>query len=100
MPTASALQGLSTDILAQSFEAKYQLSPYFKTMAFHSHDFYEIYMFLSGSVSYYIENAGYTLHPCMNAATSGSGGTPSVLCRTPTARLSRFWRPAPAPIIT
>ena len=63
MQATPVLQGPSTDILAKPFEAKYQLSPYFKTMAFHSHDFYEIYMFLSGSVSYYIENAGYTLVP-------------------------------------
>lgn len=53
----------TTDILAQPFQAVYQLSPYFKTLAFHSHDFYEIYLFLSGSVSYYIEDAGYNLVP-------------------------------------
>lgn len=53
----------TTDILAQPFQAMHQLSPYFKSLGFHSHDFYEVYLFLSGRVSYYIEDAGYNLVP-------------------------------------
>lgn len=34
------------------------------TPEFHSHDFYEVYFFIAGDVSAYIEQYAYRLHPC------------------------------------
>ena len=43
------------------FEIYHYRDPYFKPLDFHSHDFYEIYVFLDGSVTYYIEDRIYRL---------------------------------------
>lgn len=37
--------------------------PYFKTLDFHSHDYYEIYFFIDGNVTYHIEENIYELIP-------------------------------------
>lgn len=48
---------------SSNLEAFHYRDPYFHTLDFHSHDFYEIYFFLDGSVTYYIEENVYELMP-------------------------------------
>ena len=43
------------------FEAYHYRESRFQQLDFHSHDFYELYVFLSGSVTYYIEEKVYEL---------------------------------------
>ena len=43
------------------YRISYNNDNYTKPIDFHSHDFYEIYFFVSGNVTYYIENENYTL---------------------------------------
>jgi AraC-like DNA-binding protein/uncharacterized cupin superfamily protein len=45
----------------KSIEIFHYRDPYFKSLDFHSHDFFEIYFFLDGSVTYYIEENVYEL---------------------------------------
>lgn len=46
-----------------SFEIFHYKDEYMKEVALHHHDFYEIYFFISGNVSYNIESRNYTLSP-------------------------------------
>lgn len=50
-------------MLAGDFEVYHYREPYFKPLDFHSHDFFELYLFLDGSVTYYIEEHAYDLIP-------------------------------------
>lgn len=50
-------------IIMDDFEANHNRDPYFKTIEFHAHDFLELYLFLDGSVTYYIEDQVYDLCP-------------------------------------
>ncbi len=43
------------------YQISYNKDNYTKPFDFHSHDFYEIYFFVDGNVTYYIENENYTL---------------------------------------
>lgn len=44
-----------------SYELMHYLNKDFKTVSLHSHDFYELYFFISGNASYIIENGHYRL---------------------------------------
>ena len=48
-------------MLEEDFEAHHNRDPYFRTIEFHAHDFLELYLFLDGSVTYYIEDQVYDL---------------------------------------
>lgn len=50
-------------MLEADFEAHHNRDPYFRTIEFHAHDFLELYLFLDGSVTYYIEDQVYDLCP-------------------------------------
>ncbi|MBP3704197.1 MAG: helix-turn-helix domain-containing protein [Clostridia bacterium] len=50
-------------MITDDFEAHHTRDPYFKTIEFHAHDFLELYLFLDGSVTYYIEDQSYELCP-------------------------------------
>lgn len=50
-------------MLEKDFEAHHNRDPYFRTIEFHAHDFLELYLFLDGSVTYYIEDQVYDLCP-------------------------------------
>lgn len=50
-------------MLEEDFEAHHNRDPYFRTIEFHAHDFLELYLFLDGSVTYYIEDQIYDLCP-------------------------------------
>ena len=50
-------------MLRQDFQLSHNRDPYFRTMEFHAHDFLELYYFLDGSVTYYIEDQVYDLCP-------------------------------------
>ena len=50
-------------ILVREFEVHHNRDPYFRTIEFHAHDFLELYLFLDGSVTYYIEDQVYDLCP-------------------------------------
>ena len=50
-------------MLEEAFEAHHNRDPYFRTLEFHAHDFLELYLFLDGSVTYYIEDQVYDLCP-------------------------------------
>ena len=50
-------------MIKDDFEAHHTRDPYFKTIEFHAHDFLELYLFLDGSVTYYIEDRVYELCP-------------------------------------
>ena len=50
-------------MISDDFEAHYTRDPYFKTIEFHAHDFLELYLFLDGRVTYYIEDQVYDLCP-------------------------------------
>lgn len=50
-------------MLEEGFEAHHNRDPYFRTIEFHAHDFLELYLFLDGSVTYYIEDQVYDLCP-------------------------------------
>lgn len=43
------------------YEIYHYREPYFKSLDFHTHDFYELYLFLDGSVTYYVEDMAYDL---------------------------------------
>ena len=53
--------GKNDEMLRQDFQLSHNRDPYFRTMEFHAHDFLELYYFLDGSVTYYIEDQGYDL---------------------------------------
>lgn len=46
-----------------TFEVFHYKDEYMKEVALHHHDFYEIYFFVSGNVTYNIESRNYTLQP-------------------------------------
>ena len=50
-------------MISDDFEAHHTRSPYFRTIEFHAHDFLELYLFLDGRVTYYIEDRVYELCP-------------------------------------
>ena len=50
-------------MISEEFEANHNRDPYFRTIEFHAHDFLELYLFLDGSVAYYIEDRVYDLCP-------------------------------------
>ena len=50
-------------MLAHSFEAYRYRDAYLNEVALHHHDFYEIYLFLRGNVSYSVESRTYHLAP-------------------------------------
>lgn len=50
-------------MMTTSFEVYHYREPYFKPLDFHTHDFYEAYLFLDGNVTYYIEEHAYDLFP-------------------------------------
>lgn len=50
-------------MLSDDFQLSHNRDPYFRTIEFHAHDFYELYLFLDGSVTYYIEDQVYDLCP-------------------------------------
>lgn len=45
----------------KNFQISHTKENYTKPVLFHSHDFFEVYFFLDGNVTYYIENEVYTL---------------------------------------
>lgn len=47
----------------QNFEVYHYKDSYFHSLDFHSHDFYELYFFIDGSVMYYIEEKTFELIP-------------------------------------
>lgn len=55
--------GKNDEMLRQDFQLSHNRDPYFRTMEFHAHDFLELYYFLDGSVTYYIEDQVYDLCP-------------------------------------
>lgn len=55
--------GKNDEMLRQDFQLSHNRDPYFRTMEFHAHDFLELYYFLDGSVTYYIEDQAYDLCP-------------------------------------
>lgn len=55
--------GKNDEMLRQDFQLSHNRDPYFRTMEFHAHDFLELYYFLDGSVTYYIEDQVYDLYP-------------------------------------
>lgn len=55
--------GKNDEMLRQDFQLSHNRDPYFRTMEFHAHDFLELYYFLDGSVTYYIEDQIYDLCP-------------------------------------
>ena len=55
--------GKNDELLRQDFQLSHNRDPYFRTMEFHAHDFLELYYFLDGSVTYYIEDQVYDLCP-------------------------------------
>ena len=55
--------GKNDEMLRQDFQLSHNREPYFRTMEFHAHDFLELYYFLDGSVTYYIEDQVYDLCP-------------------------------------
>ena len=55
--------GKNDEMLRQDFQLSHNRDPYFRTMEFHAHDFLELYYFLDGSVTYYIEDQVYNLCP-------------------------------------
>lgn len=55
--------GKNDEMLRQDFQLSHNRDPYFRTMEFHAHDFLELYYFLDGSVTYYIEEQVYDLCP-------------------------------------
>lgn len=55
--------GENDEMLRQDFQLSHNRDPYFRTMEFHAHDFLELYYFLDGSVTYYIEDQVYDLCP-------------------------------------
>lgn len=42
----------------------HSFTPKNKSLAFHSHDFYEVYYFVSGNASVCIEESAYRMKPC------------------------------------
>jgi len=50
-------------MLSENYEIFHYRDSYLKDVALHHHDFYEIYCFISGSVSYTIESRNYNLQP-------------------------------------
>ena len=55
--------GKNDEMLRQDIQLSHNRDPYFRTMEFHAHDFLELYYFLDGSVTYYIEDQVYDLCP-------------------------------------
>ncbi len=55
--------GKNDEMLRQDFQLSHNRDPYFRTMEFHAHDFLELYYFLDGSVTYYLEDQVYDLCP-------------------------------------
>ena len=55
--------GKNDEMLRQDFQLSHNRDPYFRTMEFHAHDFLELYYFLDGSATYYIEDQVYDLCP-------------------------------------
>lgn len=55
--------GKNDEMLRQDFQLSHNRDPYFRTIEFHAHDFLELYYFLNGSVTYYIEDQVYDLCP-------------------------------------
>lgn len=55
--------GKNDEMLRQDFQLSHNRDPYFRTMEFYAHDFLELYYFLDGSVTYYIEDQVYDLCP-------------------------------------
>ena len=55
--------GKNDEMLRQDFQLSHNRDPYFRTIEFHAHDFLELYYFLDGSVTYYIEDQVYDLCP-------------------------------------
>ena len=47
--------------MKSNFQISHNKDNYIKPILFHSHDFFEVYFFLDGNVTYYIENEVYTL---------------------------------------
>lgn len=50
------------NILNSNFEIHHYKEDNFQPINFHSHEFYEIYFFINGYVTYNIEDVSYTLH--------------------------------------
>lgn len=48
-------------MITNDFEIYHYRQPYFNSLDFHNHDFLEIYIFLDGNVTYYIEEKAYDL---------------------------------------
>lgn len=49
------------EMVNPEFELYHYREPYFRPLDFHAHEFYEAYLFLDGSVTYYIEDRVYHL---------------------------------------
>ena len=50
-------------MIYDDFEAHHTRDPYFHAVEFHAHDFLELYLFLDGNVTYYIEDQVYEMCP-------------------------------------
>lgn len=57
----SAYNPAHMNLSVDTFEIYHYRQPYFKTLDFHNHDYYEFYIFLDGVVTYYIEEKVYDL---------------------------------------
>ena len=62
-PSADRISDFRTTqlMIAGDFEAYHYRAPYFQSLDFHTHDFYELYLFLDGRVTYYIEDFAFNL---------------------------------------
>lgn len=70
----------------KDFEVNLYRDKYFKTVEMHSHDFYEVYCFIGGSVDYIVEDGLYRLqaggrfaHPPKLSAPTQRQGRKQVL---------------------
>lgn len=58
-----ARRNSSQAMIYDDFEAHHTRDPYFHAVEFHAHDFLELYLFLDGNVTYYIEDQVHELCP-------------------------------------
>lgn len=63
MPVKPAAFNTRQHMISKTFEVYRYRDSYLNEVALHHHDFYEVYLFLSGNISYSIESRNYHLIP-------------------------------------
>ncbi len=63
MKTPSPFSKRRTDLLSSEFEIIHYVDENFKDVAYHYHDFFEIYFFISGKINYHVNGVIYTPKP-------------------------------------